>query len=101
MDEHIRVVEIKAGLYVNELLDRDNNTILFNVTDDIRQAYQMPTVSFTEFLLESKGRESFETRLLNATHGKIKMFKQEMSYIEQPEGLLSTVNKDGTVKEDE
>ena len=100
MDEHIRVVEIKAGLYVNELLDRDNNTILFNVTDDIRQAYQMPTVSFTEFLLESKGRESFETRLLNATHGKIKMFKQDLVYIEQPDGLTSVVNKDRTIKGD-
>lgn len=99
MDEHIRVVEVKEGLYVNQLLDRDN-TILFNVTDDIRQAYQVPTVSFTEFLLESKGGESFETRLLNATHGKIKMFKQEMNYIEQSEGLSSTVNKDGTVKEE-
>lgn len=92
MDEHIRVVEVKEGLYVNQLLDEDN-TILFNVTDDIRQAYQVPTISFTEFLLESKGRESFETRLLNATHGKIKMFKQEMNYIEQPEGLTSVVNK--------
>lgn len=100
MPEYIRVVEVKEGYYVNQVLDKDNE-VLFNVTNDVRQAYQVPTVSFTEFLLESKGRESFETRLLNATHGKIKMFKQEMSYIEQPEGLLSTVNKDGTVKEDE
>lgn len=99
MDEHIRVVEVKEGLYVNQLLDRDN-TILFNVTDDIRQAYQVPTISFTEFLLESKGRESFETRLLNATHGKIKMFKQEMNYIEQPEGLTSVVDEDRTIKEE-
>lgn len=99
MDEHIRVVEVKEGLYVNQLLDRDN-TILFNVTDDIRQAYQVPTVSFTEFLLESKGRESFETRLLNATHGKIKMFKQDLVYIEQPDGLTSVVNKDRTIKGD-
>lgn len=99
MDEHIRVVEVKEGLYVNQLLDRDN-TILFNVTDDIRQAYQVPTISFTEFLLESKGRESFETRLLNATHGKIKMFKQEMNYIEQPDGITSVVNKNETRKGD-
>lgn len=99
MDEHIRVVEVKEGLYVNQLLDRDN-TILFNVTDDIRQAYQVPTISFTEFLLESKDRESFETRLLNATHGKIKMFKQEMNYIEQPEGLTSVVDEDRTIKEE-
>lgn len=99
MGENIRVVEVKEGLYVNQLLDRDN-TILFNVTDDIRKAYQVPTISFTEFLLESKGRESFETRLLNATHGKIKMFKQDLVYIEQPEGLTSVVDKDRTNKED-
>lgn len=99
MPEYIRVVEVKEGYYVNKVLDRDN-IILFNITDDVREAYQVPDTSFHEFLLESKGRESFETRLLNATHGKIKMFKQEMSYIEQPEGLISTVNKDGTVKED-
>ena len=99
MDGHIRVVEVKEGLYVNQLLDRDN-IILFNITDDIKQAYQVPDMSFHEFLLESKGRESFETRLLNATHGKMKMFKQDLVYIEQPEGLTSVVDKDRTNKED-
>lgn len=99
MPEYIRVVEIKEGCYVNEVLDVDN-TILFNITDDVSQAYQVPYTTFAEFIMEGKGRESFQSRLLNATHGKIKMFKQEMSYIEQPEGLLSVVNKDGTIKED-
>lgn len=99
MPEYIKVVEVKEGYYVNEVLDRDN-TILFNITDDVKEAYQVPNTSFHEFLLESKGRESFENRLLNATHGKMKMFKQDLVYIEQPEGLTSVVDKDRTIKED-
>ena len=99
MPEYIKVVEVKDGYYVNEVLDRDN-VILFNITDDVREAYQVPPTTFAEFVLESKGRESFETRLLNATHGRMKMFKQDLVYIEQPEGLTSVVNKDGTIKED-
>lgn len=100
MPEYIKVVEVKDGYYVNKVLDRDN-IILFNITDDVRKAYQVPDTSFHEFLLESKGRESFETRLLNATHGKMKMFKQDLVYIEQPEGLTSVVDKDRTNKDDE
>lgn len=99
MPECIRVVEVKDGYYVNEVLDKDN-TILFNITNEVGYAYQVPTVSFTEFLLESKGRESFETRLLNATQGKIKLFTVDKTYIEQPEGLTSVVNRNGTHKED-
>lgn len=99
MPEYIKVVEVKEGYYVNQVFDRDN-TILFNITDDIKQAYQVPDTSFHEFLLESKGRESFETRLLNATHGKMKMFKQDTVYIEQPEGLTSVVDNKRTNKED-
>lgn len=99
MPDYIKVVEVKEGYYVNKVLDRDN-IILFNITDDIKQAYQVPNTSFHEFLLESKGRESFETRLLNATHGKIKMFKQDAVYIEQPEGLTSVVDNKRTNKED-
>lgn len=99
MPECIRVVEVKEGYYVNQVLDKDNE-VLFNVTNDVRQAYQVPTVSFTEFLLESKGRESFETRLLNATQGKIKLFTVDKTYIEQPEGLMSVVNRNGTHKEE-
>ena len=99
MPEYIRVVEIKEGCYVDEVLDKDN-TILFNITDDVSQAYQVPNTSFAEFIMEGKGRESFQTRLLNATHGKIKMFKQDTVYIEQPDGLTSVVDKDRTTKED-
>lgn len=99
MPECIRVVEVKEGYYVNQVLDKDNE-VLFNVTNDVRQAYQVPTVSFTEFLLESKGRESFENRLLNATQGKIKLFTVDKTYIEQPDGLTSVVNRDGTHKEE-
>lgn len=99
MPEYIKVVEVKDGYYVNEVLDRDN-VILFNITDDVREAYQVPNTSFHEFLLESKGRESFETRLLNAAHGKMKMFKQDTVYIEQPEGLTSVVDNKRTNEED-
>lgn len=99
MPEYIRVIEVKQGYYVSEVLEIDN-TLFFNITDDVREAYQVPNTSFREFLLESKGRESFEYRLLNATHCKIKMFKQDLVYIEQPEGLTSVVNKDGTIKGD-
>lgn len=99
MPEYIKVVEVKDGYYVNKVLDRDN-IILFNITDDIKQAYQVPDTPFYEFLLEGKGRESFETRLLNATHGKMKMFKQDTVYIEQPEGLTSVVDNKRTNKED-
>lgn len=99
MPEYIKVVEVKDGYYVNEVLDRDN-VILFNVTDDVREAYQVPETSFIEFLLESEGKESFAARLLNATHGKMKMFKQDLVYIEQPEGLTSVVDNKRTNKED-
>lgn len=99
MPDYIKVVEVKEGYYVNQVFDRDN-TILFNITDDIKQAYQVPDTSFHEFLLESKGRETFETRLLNATHGKTKLFKQDTVYTEQPDGLTSVVNRDGTHKEE-
>lgn len=99
MPEYIKVVEVKEGYYVSEVLEKDN-AIFFNITDDVREAYQVPDTSFHEFLLESKGRESFETRLLNTTHGKMKMFKQDLVYIEQPEGLTSVVDKDRTTKED-
>lgn len=99
MPEYIKVIEVKEGYYVNEVLDRDN-IILFNITDDIKRAYQVPDMSFHEFLLESKGRESFENRLLNATHGKTKLFKQDTVYIEQPEGLTSVVDNKRTNKED-
>lgn len=99
MQEYIRVVEVKEGYYVNEVLDIDN-TILFNITDDIRKAYQVPNTSFAEFIMEGKGRESFQTRLLNATHGKMKLFKVDETYTEQPEGLTSVVDKDRTIKEE-
>lgn len=99
MPEYIKVVEVKEGYYVKEVLDRDN-IILFNITDDVSEAYQVAPTTFAEFVLEGKGRESFQTRLLNATHGKMKLFKVDDTYIEQPEGLLSVVNRDGTIKED-
>lgn len=99
MPEYIRVVEIKEGYYVSEVLEIDN-TLFFNITDDVREAYQIAPKTFAESIMELEGRESFETRLLNATHGKIKMFKQDLVYIEQPEGLTSVVDKDRTNKED-
>lgn len=99
MPDYIKVVEVKEGYYVSEVLEIDN-TLFFNITDDVREAYQVAPTTFAEFILESKGRESFETRLLNATHGKMKMFKQDLVYIEQPEGLTSVVDKDRTIKED-
>lgn len=99
MPEYIRVIEVKQGYYVNQVLDIDN-TILFNITDDVREAYQVAPTTFAEFILESDGVESFKTRLLNATHGKMKMFKQDLVYIEQPDGLTSVVDKDRTIKED-
>lgn len=100
MPDYIRVIEVKEGYYVSEVLEVDS-IIFFNITDDVREAYQIAPKTFAESIMESEGRESFETRLLNDIYGKIKMFKQDLVYIEQPEGLLSVVNKDGTIKGDE
>lgn len=99
MPECIRVVEVKEGYYVNQLLDIDNE-ILFNITNEVEHAYQVAPTTFAEFIMESKGRESFETRLLDATQGKIKLFTVDTTYIEQPDGLTSVVNRDGTHKEE-
>lgn len=100
MPEYIRVIEVKDGCYIKEISTEADGTTLFNFTDEVNKAYQVPQTPFAEFIMESKGRESYETRLLNATHGKVKLFAVDTTYIEQPDGLMSVVNRDGTHKEE-